>query len=126
MVDQSEELQWYKDENTFMASQLLVLIAKFEQGAELNTELMKECDKLKRKVGMSETKFQNLLQDYERAVRWISVRKDSIKDYENCIHNLGLANILELSSFDQCGNILSTKIALMMKEVVGTLITIKF
>ena len=45
-------MKWYKDENTFMASQVLVLIDKFEQGAELNTELMKEYDKLNKKIGM--------------------------------------------------------------------------
>lgn len=117
--DQEEELKWYKDENTFLASQIFEMIKKFEQGSKVNHDLLTECNKLKRKFENSETKFQSLLQDYERAVRWINARKDLVKDYESCINTLGLESILEITNSNHSGNILSTKVTLIMKETSG-------
>jgi hypothetical protein len=119
--EQSEELKWYKEENTFMATQVFELLDKFEQGSKSHHDLLKECDRLKKKGENSDSKFQSLLLDYERAVRWINLRKDSVKDYENCINNLDLAYILNISSPDQNGNILSTKVSIIMKEASSIL-----
>jgi hypothetical protein len=109
---------WYKEENTFLASQIFEMINKFEQGSKFNNDLRNEYDLLKRKLGNSESKFQSLLEDYERAARWITIHKDTVEDYKNCINTFGLEYILDLS--DQRGNILSTKAVLTMKEAKGT------
>lgn len=123
--EQAEELKWYKEENTFLASQVLELLYKFEEGSKSHHALLKECDRLKKKGDNAESKFQSLLLDYERAVRWINLRKDSVKDYENCINNLDLEYILDLSSPNQHGNILSTKVSLIIKEASGTYTRLK-
>lgn len=94
------------------------MINKFEQGSKFNNDLRNEYDLLKRKLGNSESKFQSLLEDYERAARWITIHKDTVEDYKNCINTFGLEYILDLS--DQRGNILSTKAVLTMKEAKGT------
>ena len=104
-----------------MATQLSYLLDKFDEGSKLNQRLVDDCNCLKTKYENSEIKCQSLLQDHERAVRWITSKKDLVEDYELCIDNLGLNNVLESYCMNpaQWKGLLSSKFIFLSNEIKG-------
>jgi hypothetical protein len=108
--------------NLTLESKMAQVIRQLESSVITNQRLLAECVSLKKRHEESESQLIEIGRGQDRSQRWIKSYEHLIEDYERCIDQLGLENLLNKKGPVKDQNVhglLSTRLEFLLKQMLG-------